>query len=163
MLAPEITTPDPTSGSLPTALVPLPRPTLFLRDPLAEIRLEQGDTLVWSAFALQDVPLEGPLPWPLAPLAPGQRFTLRLRPLGATPSQFASLLLQAAPSRRLKAGDNLLRALLAGPATAWRPTIEGLLAKGDRALASALLFASEGPDEAALNALRLQAARTSCP
>ncbi|MEB3157408.1 MAG: hypothetical protein VKO26_08245 [Cyanobacteriota bacterium] len=155
------------SGSTPAdpviARVPVRRPTLFIREPLAEIRLEQGNTPLWSARALQSGPLEGPLPWPLAPLAPGQRLTLRLRPLGAAPDQFASLPLQAAPRQRLTAGDNLLRTLLAGPATAWRPTIEGLLAKGDRALATALLFASEGPSEPALNALRQQAARTSCP
>ncbi len=163
MLAPQVSPLGTGSRDLPAAMVPLRRPTLFTREPLAEIRLEEGDILLWSARARPDAPLEGPLTWPLAPLTPGQRVTLRLRPLGAGSNQFASLLLQAGSQERLTAGDNLLRSLLAGPPTAWRPAIEDLLAKGDRALATALLFASEGPSEPALNTLRLRAAHTSCP
>jgi hypothetical protein len=164
VLAPDIAAADAASQATSTALVPLRQPTLFVRDPLAEIRLERGDTLLWSARAAGNgPPLEGPLPWPLPPLEPDQRLTLRLRPLGAAPDAFATIRLRAAPARRLNAGDSLLRSLLAGPPAAWRPAIEGLLAKGDRALATALLFASEGPSEPALNALRLEAAQTSCP
>jgi hypothetical protein len=37
------------------------------------------------------------------------------------------------------------------------------LAKGDRPLATALLFAHEGPNEPELNALRLLVAQQSCP
>jgi hypothetical protein len=157
---------DPTSSlppSLPTAQIPLPRPTLFIREPLTEIRLERGDTLLWTTRAALASPLEGPLAWPLAPLHPRDVLTLRLRPRGAGPQQFATIRLQAAPPQRLNTGDALLRSLLAGPATAWRPAIEGLLARGDRALATALLFANEGPNEPALNALRLLAVRESCP
>jgi hypothetical protein len=78
------------------------------------------------------------------------------------PDQFATIRLQAAPAQRLAAGEALLRSLLASPAAAWRPAIDGLLAKGDRSLATALLFASEGPDEPALNALRQLAVGESC-
>lgn len=162
VLAPHI---DPASSippRLPTARVPLSRPTLFIREPLAEIRLERSDTLVWSARAPLASPLEGPLPWPLPPLQPRELLTLRLRPFHAEAGQFASVRLQAATRQRLESGDTLLRSLLTGPPTAWRPAIEGLLAKGDRALATALLFASEGPDDPTLNTLRLQAAQNSC-
>lgn len=163
VLAPHI---DPASSippSLPTALIPLRRPTLFIREPLSEIRLERGDTLLWTTRAPLASPLEGPLAWPLAPLLPREVLTLRLRPQGAEPQQFATIRLQAAPPQRLNAGDALLSSLLAGPAAAWRPAIEGLLARGDRSLATALLFAHEGPNEPALNALRLLAAGDSCP
>jgi hypothetical protein len=160
VLAPHITA-TPTTAP-PTAQIPLSRPTLFLRESLAEIRLERGETLLWSASTPLASPLEGPVPWPLAPLQPDQTLTLRLRPHGAEPGQVATIRLQAAPRSRLDAGDSLLRSLLAGPPTAWRPAIEGLLARGDRPLATALLFASEGPNEPALNALRLEAVRTSC-
>ncbi len=159
VLAPHIA---PAPSTPPTALIPLSRPTLFIREPLVEIRLERGDTLLWKASPPHASPLEGPSAWPLAPLQPDQTLTLRLRPLGADPGQFATIRLQAAPRPRLEEGDTLLRALLAGPPKAWRPTLEALLARGDRPLATALLFASEGPNEPALNALRLQAARTSC-
>lgn len=159
VLAPYINPSD--STPLPTAPLPLSRPTLFIREPLAEIRLERGDTLLWRSSPLA-TPLEGPLAWPLAPLQPHQRLTLRLRPLGADPSQFATIRLQAASPRRLAAGEALLRSLLAGPPEAWRPAIEGLLTQADHPLAIALLFASEGPDEPGLNALRQQVARDSC-
>lgn len=159
VLAPDITT---SATAPPTATIPLSRPTLFIREPLVEIRLERDGALLWRASPPLATPLEGPRAWPLDPLQPNQRLTLRLRPLGADPGQFATIRLQAAGRPRLEAGDTLLRSLLAGPPTAWRPTLETLLAKGDRPLATALLFAREGPDEPSLNALRLEAARTSC-
>jgi hypothetical protein len=162
VLAPHVVPAQASPPALPVALVPLSRPTLFLREPLAEIRLEQGDTLLWSFRAPLGSSLEGPLAWPLPPLLPRQIVTLRLRPLGAEPNAFASLHLQAASPQRLAAGDALLRSLLTGPPTAWRPAIEGLLAQGDRALATALLFASEGPNTPSLNALRLLAVEGSC-
>jgi hypothetical protein len=162
VLAPHVTPANSPPPSLPTALVPLRRPTLFVREPLAELRLEGGDTPPWRFAPPRGSALEGPLAWPLPPLQAHQHLTLRLRPLGAEPNQFATIRLQAAPAQRLEVGEALLRSLLSGPPTAWRPTIDGLLAKGDRALATALLFASEGPNDPALNALRLWAARESC-
>ena len=162
VLAPHIEPASATPPTPPTARIPLSRPTLFIREPLAEIRLERGDTVLWRSPIPLASPVEGPLAWPLAPLQPDQHLTLRLRPLGAGPSHFATIHLQAASSERLAAGDALLRSLLVGPAAAWRPMIERLLTRGDRALATALLFANEGPDEPALNALRLLAARDSC-
>jgi hypothetical protein len=163
VLAPHV---DPASTTtpqaLPTALVPLRRPTLFVREPLAELRLEGEAVLLWRSLPPRGSPLEGPQSWPILPLQPGQRLTLRLRPFGVAPDQFATIRLQAAPAQRLAAGEALLRSLLASPAAAWRPAIDGLLAKGDRSLATALLFASEGPDEPALNALRQLAVGESC-
>jgi hypothetical protein len=162
VLAPHIepaSTPPPT---VPLARVPLSRPTLFVRDSLAEIRLEGDNTLLWSFRAPMGTSLEGPLAWPIGPLQPDQIVTLHLRPLGADPAQFASIRLQGTSAQRLNAGDALLRSLLAGPATAWRPAINDLLAKGDRSLATALLFSHDGPDDADLNALRLLAVQGSC-
>jgi hypothetical protein len=162
VLSPHVLPASATSPSVPTALVPLRRPTLFLREPLAELRLEQGEALVWRFAPPSGTPLEGPLAWPLPPLQPQQTVTLRLRPLGVAPDQFATIRLQAAAADRLAAGEALLRSLLAGPPTGWRPAIERLLANGDRPLATALLFASEGPNEPALNTLRLLAVQESC-
>lgn len=162
VLAPHI---DPTSSlppSLPTAQIPLSRPTLFIREPLAEVRLERGNALLWSSSAPASAPLEGPMAWPLGPLVPHQILLLRLRPLGAEPDQFATIRLQGAPPQRMEGADALLRSLRAGQPAAWRPAIEVLLRQGDRSLATALLFASEGPDEPNLNALRLLAAQGSC-
>jgi hypothetical protein len=142
--------------------VPISRPTLFIREPLAEIRLERGQTILWRSRSPANAPLEGPLAWPLAPIAPHELLRLRLRPLGAEPDQFATIRLRGAPPQRLAKGDAVLRSLLAGQPMAWRPAIEGLLTRGDRSLATALLFASEGPDDPGLNALRLLAVQGSC-
>ncbi|MFN9628758.1 MAG: hypothetical protein ACK59A_00795 [Cyanobacteriota bacterium] len=162
VLAPHIEPASTPPPAVPLAKVPLSRPTLFVRDSLAEIRLEVDHTLLWSSRAPLGSSLDGPLAWPIGPLQPNQVVTLRLRPLGADPDQFASLRLQGASAPRLQAGDTLLISLLAGPPTAWRPAIDALLAKGDRSLATALLFSHDGPNEADLNALRLLAVQGSC-
>ncbi|MEB3325306.1 MAG: hypothetical protein VKM17_08215 [Cyanobacteriota bacterium] len=103
-----------------------------------------------------------PCPGPCPPLQPGESVTVRLRPLGATEDNFATIAVQGAPLQRLREGDRLLRSLAAGRPAAWRPAIEALLAKGDQALATALLFATEGPNEPDLNALRRLVAQESC-
>lgn len=160
VLAPAIEPANP--QAIPTALSPLSRPTLFVREPLAELRIERGSTLLWSWSSRAGEPLEGPLAWPLPPLQPGQTLTVRLRPADAPPDQFATIQLVGAPARRLREGDRLFQSLLSRPG-AWSAAIDGLLEKGDRSLATALLFAHEGPSDPNLNALRLLVAQRSCP
>lgn len=162
VLAPHIEPSEVAPARPPRALVPIERPTLFVREPLAELRIEQGASPLWSWQSPDGSPLEGPLAWPVAPLSPGQTVTLRLRPVGAAAGHYASIRLQAAPRQRLRDSGALLQSLAARPA-AWRPSIDDLLIKGDRALATALLFAQEGPNEPSLNALRLLVAQQSCP
>lgn len=148
--------------AVPRALVALSRPTLFVREPLAELRIEEGAQVLWRWQSLPNQgALEGPLAWPLSPLKPGQAITVHLRPLGSTPEHFATIQLEGAPLQRLREGDGRLRSLMGQPG-AWRPAIEDLLAKGDQALATALLFANEGPNDPDLNALRLLVAQESC-
>ncbi|MFY7696977.1 MAG: hypothetical protein ACOVQK_11575 [Cyanobium sp.] len=152
----------PPPPAIPKAQTPLSRPTLFVREPLAELRIEQGSRVLWSWRSLAGEALEGPLAWPLPPLKPRQAFTIRLRPVGATADHYASIQLVGAGPGRLREGDGLLQSLQGRP-QAWLPAIDGLLAKGDRSLATALLFAHEGPNEPELNALRLVVAQQSCP
>ena len=161
VLAPslEATTHPP---AIPKAQTPLSRPTLFVREPLAELRIERGSTVLWSWRSLAGEALEGPLAWPLPPLKPRQTFTIRLRPVGATADHYATIQLVGAAPGRLREGDGLLQSLQGRP-QAWLPAIDRLLAKGDRSLATALLFAHEGPNEPELNALRLVVAQQSCP
>jgi len=162
VLAPHIEPSRSPPSEGPGAVVPIRRPTLFVREPLAELRVERGARVLWSWRAEGGDALEGPLAWPLQPLEPGQVVTVRLRPLGASPDHFASIHLRGAPLPRLNEGEGLLQSLASKPA-AWRSTIDGLLAKGDRSLATALLFAQEGPNVPDLNALRLLVAQQSCP
>lgn len=163
VLAPSLEpAPQLAPSALPKAETPLSRPTLFVREPLAELRVERGSTALWAWRSQAGEALEGPLAWPLPPVKPRQTFTVRLRPVGATADHFATIQLVGAPQGRLREGDGLLQSLLGRP-QAWLPAIDSLLAKGDRSLATALLFAHEGPNEPELNALRLLVAQQSCP
>lgn len=143
----------------PMAKVPVSRPTLFVREPLSELRIERGPTLLWTWRSQMGEALEGPLAWPLPPLKPGQALTLRLRPLEMAPGHFATIQLQGDSRERLRQGDGLLQSVMGHP-QAWRPAIDTLLNRGDRALATALLFANEGPNSPGL---RLLVAQQSCP
>ncbi|MEB3331432.1 MAG: hypothetical protein VKI83_02930 [Synechococcaceae cyanobacterium] len=183
LLAISLTTPAPTSPAPPpagdlcviapqiqadadgraTALVPLERPTLFVRAPLAEIRLERNGRLLWKqeGDGAGATPLEGPIAWPLAPLQPGEQLMLLLRPEGNPTDSFATIQLQAADSARLHASRNLLRSL-EDDRVAWSRTIQRELARADPSLGVALLFAFEGPSEPALDGLRRAVAQQSC-
>ncbi|MGA1303893.1 MAG: hypothetical protein ACO3ZD_07615 [Cyanobium sp.] len=148
--------------AIPRAQSPLSRPTLFVREPLAELRIERGTTALWTWRSLAGEALQGPLAWPLPPLKPRQAFTIRLRPVGANADHYGTIQLVGADPGRMREGDRLLQSLQGRP-QAWLPAIDGLLARGDRSLATALLFAHEGPSEPELNALRQMVAQQSCP
>lgn len=134
----------------PTAIVHLPSPTLLAVQPLAEWRLEDSDgTRLAGALARSDRPITGPIPWPLAPLQPDQRVTLRLRTMQASGSDFGVVQLQAATA----AEQNLALQHLADPRD--RSTVVRELASGgQRALALELLFAPSPTPSPALTALR---------
>jgi hypothetical protein len=83
--------------AIPQAQTPLSRPTFFVREPLAELRIERGSTVLWAWQSLAGEALEGPLAWPLPPLKPRQAFTVRLRPVGATADHFATIQLVGRP------------------------------------------------------------------
>lgn len=146
-----------------SALIPLERPTLFVREPLQEIRLERNGRLLWQqeAGGPGSAPLEGPIAWPLGPLQAGEQLLLRLRPSGSPPGSYATIQLRAAAAARLSASRNLLRSLAADP-EAWSRTIRHALGGADSALGIALLFAFEGPSEPGLDGLRRQVAQQSC-
>ena len=105
--------------------------------------------------------IEGPVPWPLAPIRPGQNLTLQLRPLEGGPNGFAVVRLIGSPAGQLARGDALLAGLGRDPHR-WRLAVEAAMERGDLPLASALLFAFEGPGAPDLNALRLTVIRRSC-
>lgn len=146
---------------LATAVVPLGRPTVFVSEPLAEVRIERNGTLLWRELGRPGAPLQGPLAWPLPPLRPGETVVLRLRPEGAEANHGANLQLTGAPAARMAAAERLLAGLGRDP-DSWRRTIERLLNQRDLALAWLLIFAVEGPREPELDALRLELFRRGC-
>lgn len=63
--------------------VGLSDPMLVSGTPLNEIVIERDEIPVWSQLASSRSPITDPIAWPLAPLTPGERVTLKLRPLNA--------------------------------------------------------------------------------
>ena len=144
-----------------SALVPLSRPTIFAAGRFAEVRIEQQGRLLWQRLAKGEQPLEGPIPWPLAPIRPGESLLLRLRPSDAASSDYAVIGLIGASAGVMQRADTLLHALGNSPTT-WVDAVRLQLDAGDAAMASALLFAFEGPNDPDLNSLRLEVLRQSC-
>ena len=145
----------------PRATLPLSRPTIFVRDPLARVRLVRGGHVLWQRQAAPGEALQGPIAWPLAPLRAGERLQLQLQPTAAAPDADATVDLQAAPAATLARGNARLAALGTDPQS-WRRAVEEALQRGEAALATALLFAFEGPSAPDLDALRLEAFQRSC-
>ena len=144
------------------ARVPLPRPTIFVREPLRQARLQQAGRLLWQRQGSLTSPLEGPIAWPLAPLRAGERLELLLQPRDAPPTEFATVEIEAAPAATLRRNGERLEALGRDPKT-WQNAVEQALREGDPALATALLFAFEGPSAPELDGLRREAFQRSCP
>jgi hypothetical protein len=149
------------AAGLARAAVPVSTPTIFVRDPLTQVRILRGTMLLWQRQASAGEPIEGPIQWPLAPLRAGERLTLQLQPVGAGTTDFASIELQAAAAEALTRNDRLLARLGDDPAR-WQAAVQRARQQSDLPLTSALLFAYEGPSREDLNALRLLVIERSC-
>jgi len=147
----------PSATSPPTALVSLPSPTLLAAEDLNEVRLEHNGQLLWQQRASSTTPLSGPIPWPLAPLTPGQEMLLRLRPRGSAGGDFATIRLRAATAAQQQAA----LALLANP-SARLGAIESAARNGRSALASELVFAPLAQVPEDLQALRQEMVAAGC-
>ena len=77
-------------------------PVLMALGPLNEMRIEKGDQVLWQQRASSTIAIEGPIPWPLKPLEPGEKITLRVRPRGASGGDFASFNFQVADTKVLE-------------------------------------------------------------
>ena len=143
------------------AVTPLATPTIFARGPFEEIRLERRGELLWSRQASTTEVIEGPQAWPLAPLRPGERLVLRLRPLGAGPADFASIDLIGGRADTMASEERLRRSLGHDPA-AWLRAVNAALQASRPEEALALLFDSRGPTSQELNALRREVHDQAC-
>ncbi|MCX5949413.1 MAG: hypothetical protein NTY67_14980 [Cyanobacteria bacterium] len=149
------------ASGLVRAVTPAASPTIFARGPFEEIRLERGGELLWSRQASATEAIEGPQVWPLAPLGPGERLVLRLRPLGSGPADFASIELIGGRADTMAREARLRRSLGNDPA-AWLRAVNAALQAARPAEALALLFDSRGPTSPKLNALRREIHDQAC-
>lgn len=142
--------------------VPVAAPTLLVVEPLQLVRLESLDgRLLWHRRAPAGRSLPAPLPWPVAPLRPGQQVLLRLQPLGAADDAFAHVRLQAAGPAAM-AATTALMLTLGGRVEAWMAAINRALEAGDVSLAWALLYSPQAPASAVLQDLRQEVWRRGC-
>jgi hypothetical protein len=143
------------------AVTPVAEPTIFARGPFEEIRLEREGRVAWRLQGDADGPIEGPLAWPLAPLRPGEKLLLRLRPRGSGLNDFANVELIGGSMARLERSARLRSSLGRDPA-AWLRAVVRELDHAHSAEALALLYDSRGPSSPRLNALRLEIHNRAC-
>jgi len=149
------------SSGVVRAVTTMASPTIFARGPFEEIRLERGGELLWNRQASATEAIEGPQAWPLAPLGPGERLLLALRPLGAGPADFASIELIGGRADTMARQERLRRSLGHDPA-AWLWAVNAALQASRPGEALALLFDSRGPSSPQLNALRREVHDQAC-
>jgi len=135
------------------AAVPIGAPTILSTEPLEEVRIEREGEVLWQRRALPGEPIEGPIPWPLAPIRPGQRLVLLLRPLGVRKDDFALIELEGDPADRMGRAQRQLDGLGTDP-DLWWAAIQRTFDQGDLSLGLALLYALEGPASPRLDNLR---------
>jgi hypothetical protein len=80
-------------------------PSIWADTPLAEVLIEHEERVVWQRLATRQKPIEGPIAWPLEPLLPRQRLTIRLRPYGAAGGAFARLTLITPDAAAMERGE----------------------------------------------------------
>jgi hypothetical protein len=69
--------------------VPLGAPRLVVIEPLLEVRIERPGQPPWQRLAGQGQVIQGPLDWPVAPIAPNETVLIRLRPQLAPEGTYA--------------------------------------------------------------------------
>ena len=117
-------------------------PVLQAVGPLNEMRLERGGVVLWQQRASSTQSIEGPIPWPIKPLEPGEQLTLKIRPRGASGGDFAVFPLRAADAKVLADNQRQVQ-LLGNNRNSWFRYIEQL--KPGQEAAAALLSSPQAP------------------
>jgi hypothetical protein len=97
--------------SVVPVVVGLSNPLILASGSLNEIRLERNNSLLWQQRASSTQPINGPIPWPIAPLAAGEVVTLKLRPIGVPGGDFAVFDLRVVDAATLQANESTIQAL----------------------------------------------------
>lgn len=152
LLTPRIT------DDVPEAVVPLPRPSLRAAGTRWRVRWVRSGASPVEQRASSVAPITGLIPWPWeeAPIQPGERVTVVVRPQKGL--EKGEVVLIGASAAELERGRDLL-ARLGNEGDLWLDAIHRELQRQDprgRAMATALLYAQEAPKTQALNDLRKQ-------
>jgi len=147
------------SGSSLRALVS--QPTIVVKGPLNELRLENQDGILWQKLASSTKSIEGPIAWPIQPLSLNQTLTLRVRPKGASGGDFASYNLVAGSSDVIAETEAKIRKLGSDPQP-WQGAIQSALNTKQQGLALALLFSDKTPKSNAIKQLQSTVIQRAC-
>lgn len=142
-------------------VVPIPTPRLVVLEPLLELRIRREGQPDWQLSGRPGKPIRTPLDWPTTPIAPGEFVLLQLRPSGASVGAFAHVQLAGGSEQRMRATSALL-ARLGQNGIDWLNAFDQALDFGDVPLAWTLLFHSQAPRNADLDALRDEVIRRGC-
>ena len=143
------------------AVTPTATPTLRVRQPLNEVRIEKDGRTVWRKVASSSQAINGLIPWPLAPLQPGEHLELVLRARGASGADLARVPLQAASAEVLAQTRAVLDEITQNP-QAWESAMDQALQSNNKALAVVLLNARSSEASGSDAALEQLIQSTTC-
>jgi len=137
------------------------QPTIVVKGPLNELRLENQDGILWQKLASSTKSIEGAIAWPIQPLSQNQTLILRVRPKGASGGDFASYNLVAGSSEVMAETEAKIRKL-GSDLQAWRGAIQSALNTKQQGLALALLFSDKAPEGSPIKQLQQTAIQQAC-
>jgi len=143
------------------AVTPTATPTLRVRQPLNEVRIEKDGRTIWRKVASSSQAINGLISWPLAPMQPGERLELVLRARGASGADLARVPLQAASAEVLAQTRAVLDEITQNP-EAWESAMDQALQNNNKALAVVLLNARSGETSGSDAALEQLIQSTAC-
>lgn len=143
------------------AVTPTATPTLRVRQPLNEVRIEKDGRTIWRKVASSSQAINGLISWPLAPMQPGERLELVLRARGASGADLARVPLQAASAEVLAQTRAVLDEITQNP-QAWESAMDQALQSNNKALAVVLLNARSSEASGSDAALEQLIQSTAC-
>jgi hypothetical protein len=129
------------------------RPNLVFGTPLNEVEIRSGSAVLWSQLATSKGPIQGRIPWPIAPIVSNQRLELAMRPRGAAGGDWAVLSMKGASAEAQQRYAAALGAIGSNGDHQLRQ-LDKAIGAGDGALAQALLWVERTPNNSALAALQ---------
>ena len=119
------------------------KPLIYTPDPLNEIIISKNGEVVWSKKGLSiNERIKGPIPWPINPIKPNEKYLISIRPKGLPPGEFGNILITSSPE--LIKFDELVDSLGKNK-NKWIKKINQMF-KVDKNLAFALLLSDKLPN-----------------
>ena len=135
-----------------TVLLNFDKPLIFVKEALNEIQILQDKKLLWNQSASIKKPIKGKIFWPLRPIKPGEKYIIKLRPVGTSINQFLEINIVASSNEKFVNVDDLTNSL-GDNVSKWTRIINEKL-NNDKNLALRLLFSEQSPKSKLFNQRR---------